>query len=218
MPIDSAAVSSSRTGAEREPLPAYTSRASTAIDQRHAEDARQALEAQVDRGVRGRRERESARAAHRVDVQDRDADDLARAERRDRQVVAAQAQRWNRDHDPRDRGDEPPQHEHQREVHDARERERHALRHRVEQRSACEHRERGRRVRADRHEARVPDRELSGEAVHELQGDRGDHRDADARQDRHVVRIQNERRSQIEQSQKTEHRADREQRAHAHAG
>ena len=46
---------------------------------------------------------EAARAADRVDVQDEDADDLAEAERDDREVVAAQTQRRQPDEISRDR-------------------------------------------------------------------------------------------------------------------
>ena len=44
--------------------------------------------------------RQTARAADGVGVEDDHADDLAEAERRDRQVVAAQAQRRDADHEP----------------------------------------------------------------------------------------------------------------------
>jgi hypothetical protein len=154
-----------------------------------AVDGRQALVAQVDRRQLGRGQREAARTAHGIDVQDGDPDDLAGAERRDRQVVAPQAQCGKRHDQPGSRRQHAAEQQRQREVDRAREPLRQHPGERVQQRRAPVHREGRRAVRPDRHEARMTDRELTREAVHELQADRRDDRDPDAREDRQVVRV-----------------------------
>jgi hypothetical protein len=120
---------------------------------------------------------EAARASHGVDVQDQDANDLAEAERHDREVVAAQAQRRHADEEPRDGREERADRERD-EKHGAVAREGRHHRERPADSVAEGHGEVRRGVRADRHEPGVAERELSGEPVDQVEGD--GQRDVDA--------------------------------------
>ena len=123
-----------------------------------------------------------------VDVEDDDADDLAEAQRDDRQVVAAQPQRRHADEEARDRG----QHRADREGDEQHE----AVAPELGQEREQADRSRSPKVTvkyaagvgADRHEAGVADRELPGEAVDQVQAHRQDDVDAGQAQDLQDVR------------------------------
>ena len=104
---------------------------------------------------------EARRAADIVDVDEHDADDLAKAQGRDGEVVAAKAQRRQADEDAEESRSDG--------TCEKRDGKRH-----VEVR-----RQDGGDVGADRHEASVPERELSRIAVDEVEARRQDDVDAE---------------------------------------
>ncbi len=132
-----------------------------------------------------RHPRESARAAHRVDVQDRDADDLAEPQRHDGQVVAAQPHRGQTDQESGHGGGQPADkdRDQERQARDppvrgvARPEEE---RHRVDG-------IRGGGIRPHGHESRVSDGELPRDPVHEVQAQGED--DVDGAEDQHAVDV-----------------------------
>ena len=183
MPIASAAISSPRIAASARPnVDVAMLRDDDDRQDRHREDPEEVR----DRNRVG----ESGGAADRRDVQDDDADDLAEAERDDREVVALEPQRRDADEQVRraprparrPAGSEsspptPPSGSVERAAD-----ERGDL-------PAVIHGQVGRRVAADRHEPGVADRELPGQAVDQIQADGERDVDADQVDDARVVRI-----------------------------
>ena len=132
---------------------------------------------------------EARRAADHVEVQDDDAYDLGEAERDDGEVVAAQPKRRDADQKPHQARDDRADEDGDGEDDDVAER---APAEQLLQILPVVDGEVGRRVRADCHEARVPDGELPRKAVDEVQGDGEDDVDADQHQHLRLVRAEPE--------------------------
>ncbi len=152
-------------------------------------------------------------APDRVDVREQHANDLAEAERHDRQVVPAKPQ-----------GRQP--HEVARECRggpscERRQKQRDSLRgdprnargnRRLHRACTAVQRDHRRGVRPHRHESGMADGELPGESVDQIQRHGQDHVDSAQHHDAEEVRIHHPRQERIERG---EHRERRDQREHA---
>src|SRR6185369_2447406 len=115
--------------------------------------------------------RESARSTDRIDIENKNADDLAESQSNDRQLIAAQSQRGDSDSQPgntgNDTGGDQADQQQDRMLGHSRQERRHGA-----NRGSAIKNHGGRRIGADGIEAGVTDRKLSGESVDQIQADR----------------------------------------------